>query len=194
MALSIGSKKIKTAVFISGNGSNLKNLIKFSNFKKSPISVKLIISDNAKSKGLRYGKIYKIKKKVFNFENKSLAEKKILKELKKDKINLICLAGFMKILSKMFIKSFKGKILNIHPSLLPKFKGLNTFSRMLKNNEKKAGCTVHFVDERLDSGKMIIQKKFFINNNDNETILKNKTQRLEYRAYPEAIIKVFRNY
>ena len=99
----------------------------------------------------------------------------------------------MKIISNKIIKYFQNKIINIHPSLLPKFKGLNTFSRMLKNNEK-AGCTVHFVDERLDRWQNDYSKKFFINNNDNETIFKNKTQKLEYRAYPEAIIKVFRNY
>ena len=159
MALLIGSKKIKTAVFISGNGSNLKALIKFSKIKKSPISVNLIISNNAKSKGLHYGTIYKIKKRKFNFKNKSLAEKKILKELKKNKINLICLAGFMKILSKNFIKNFKGKILNIHPSLLPKFKGLNTHQRAIRNKETYSGCTVHFVNSKLDSGKIIHQKK-----------------------------------
>ena len=192
MALSIGSKKIKTAVFISGNGSNLKNLIKFSNFKKSPISVKLIISDNAKSKGLRYGKIYKIKKKVFNFENKSLAEKKILKELKKDKINLICLAGFMKILSKMFIKSFKGKILNIHPSLLPKFKGLNTHLRAIKNKEIYSGCTVHFVNSKLDSGKIVLQKKVKIYKNETPKSLAKKILFQEHKLYPKAIMKIFK--
>ena len=192
MAVSIGSKKIRTAVFISGNGSNLKNLIKFSNFKKSPISVKLIISDNAKSKGLRYGKIYKIKKKVFNFENKSLAEKKILKELKKDKINLICLAGFMKILSKMFIKSFKGKILNIHPSLLPKFKGLNTHLRAIKNKEIYSGCTVHFVNSKLDSGKIVLQKKVKIYKNETPKSLAKKILFQEHKLYPKAIMKIFK--
>ena len=98
----------------------------------------------------------------------------------------------MKIISNYLIKNYQNKIINIHPSLLPKFKGLNTFSRMLKNEEKKAGCTVHYVNKKLDSGIKIIQKNFFINNKDNEKILKNKTQKLEYRAYPEAIVKIFR--
>ena len=132
MALLTGSKKIKTAVFISGAGSNLKSLIEFSKIKKSPISVDLIISNNIKSKGLRFGKIFKIKKKIFNFKKQNLVEKKILLTLKKKEISLICLAGFMKILSNNFIKKFKGKILNIHPSLLPKFKGLNTHERAIK--------------------------------------------------------------
>jgi len=125
MALLTGSNKIKAAVFISGTGSNLKSLIKFSKLKKSPIIIEMIISNNAKSKGLQYAKIYKIKKKIFNFKN-TLSEQKIIHELKKNNISLICLAGFMKILSKSFIKNFKGKILNIHPSLLSKYKGLNT--------------------------------------------------------------------
>ena len=135
MAISTGSKVIKTAVFISGTGSNLKSLIKFSKLKKSPISINLIISNNPKSKGLKYANSFKIKKKIFSLK-KITDEKKILFELKKDKIDLICLAGFMKILSKTFIKSFKGKILNIHPSLLPKFKGLNTHERAINKKEK----------------------------------------------------------
>jgi len=192
MALSIGCKKIKTAVFISGNGSNLKALIKFSNLKKSPISVNLIISNNAKSKGLRYGSIYKIKKKIFDFENKILAEKKILRELKKEKINLICLAGFMKILSEKFIKNFKGKIMNIHPSLLPKFKGLNTHKRVIKNKEIYSGCTVHFVNSKLDSGKIILQKKVKILKNETPKSLAKKILVQEHKLYPKAIIKIFR--
>ena len=191
MALLIGSKKIKTAVFISGTGSNLKALIKFSKLKKSPISIDLIISNNTKSKGLYYGSIYKIKKRAFNFENKSLAEKKILRELKKDKIDLICLAGFMKILSKKFIKNFKGKILNIHPSLLPKFKGLNTHERALKNKEIYSGCTVHFVNSKLDSGKIILQKKVKISKNETKNSLGKKVLALEHKLYRKAILKVF---
>ena len=192
MALLIGSKKIKTAVFISGTGSNLKALIKFSKLKKSPISIDLIISNNTKSKGLYYGSIYKIKKRAFNFENKSLAEKKILRELKKDKIDLICLAGFMKILSKKFIKNFKGKILNIHPSLLPKFKGLNTHERALKNKEIYSGCTVHFVNSKLDSGKIILQKKVKIFKNETPKSLAKKILIQEHKLYPKAICKIFK--
>ncbi len=159
MVLLTGSRKIKTAVFISGAGSNLKNLIKFSKLKKSPISINFIFSNDNKAKGLKFAKIFKIKKKVFNFKKKILTEKKMLMILKNNKIELICLAGFMKILSKNFIKNFKGKILNIHPSLLPKFKGLNTHIRAIKNNEKYSRCTVHYVNSKLDSGKIILQKK-----------------------------------
>ena len=130
-----GTKKIRTAVFISGTGTNLFSLIKFSKLIKSPISINLIISNNPKSKGLKYGKMFKIKSKIFNFKKKFFVEKKILFELKKNKINLICLAGFLEILSKKFINNFKGKIINIHPSLLPKYKGLNTHSRAIKKRK-----------------------------------------------------------
>ena len=191
MAQSIGSKKIKTAVFVSGKGSNLKSLIKFSKIKKSPISIELIVSNNAKSKGLIFGKIYKIKKKIFNFKNQTLDESEILKELKKKKINLICLAGFMKILSKNFISKFKGKILNIHPSLLPKYKGLNTHERAIKNNDKYSGCTVHFVSSKLDSGKIVNQKKVKINKKDNPKSLAKKVLAQEHKLYPKAILKIF---
>ena len=96
----------------------------------------------------------------------------------------------MRILSKRFIRSFGKSIINIHPSLLPKFKGLNTFERVLKRKEKKTGCTVHFVNENLDAGKIILRKFFYINKDDNVTSIKKKTQKLEYNAFSEAIIKV----
>ena len=127
-----------------------------------------------------------INTKKRNFENI------LIKEIKKYKISLICLAGYMKIISKKFLKNYGKKIINIHPSLLPKFKGLNTFEKVLKNNEKKTGCTVHYVDENLDNGKNIIQKIFFINKSDSVKILKERTQKLEHKAFSEAIIKMYR--
>ena len=191
MVQSTGIKKIKCAVFISGNGSNLKSLIQFSKKKNSPISIELIISDNPKAKGLKFGKNSKILNKVFNFKNKIIAEKKIISEINNKKIKLICLAGFMRILSKNFIKRFKGKILNIHPSLLPKYKGLNTHQRAISNNEKYSGCTVHFVNSRLDSGKIILQKKVKISKFDTAKSLANKILIQEHKLYPKAIRKVF---
>ena len=191
MALLTGSNKIKTAVFISGTGSNLKSLIKFSKLKKSPISINLILSNDSKSKGLQYGKIFKIKKKIFDFKKKHIDEKKILFELKKNRIDLICLAGFMKILSKTFINNFNGKILNIHPSLLPKFKGLNTHERAIRNKEKYSGCTVHFVNSKLDSGKIILQDKVRVNKNETPKTLAKKILAKEHKLYPKAILKVF---
>ena len=191
MAPSTGYNKTRTAVFISGTGSNLKSLIKFSRTAKSPITIDFVISDNSKAKGLNYAKIYKIKKKVFNFKNKNLSEKKLLYILKINNIEMVCLAGFMKILSKNFIKKFKGKILNIHPSLLPKYKGLNTHERALNNKEKYSGCTVHFVNSALDSGKIILQKKVKISKNETEVSLAKKILLQEHKLYPKAILKVF---
>jgi len=191
MATLIGRKKVRTAVFISGTGSNLKNLIDFSKLKHSPISVDLIVSNNPKSKGLKYAKIFTIKKKIFDFKKSILTEKKILKILKENQINLICLAGFMKILSKDFIQNFKGKILNIHPSLLPKYKGLNTHKKAIENKDKYTGCTVHHVTSKLDSGKIIIQKKIKIKKDDTPKKVAKKVLKEEHKLYPKAILKIF---
>ncbi len=191
MAILTGINKVKTAVFISGNGSNLNSLIKFSKSSKSPISIKLIISNNSKAKGLNYSKIFRIKKKVINFRNTKTFDNKLISILKNNKIEMICLAGFMKILSKYFIRKFSGKIINIHPSLLPKYKGLNTHKRALINKEKYSGCTVHYVNSRLDSGKIILQKRVKISKNETEKTLTRKILIQEHKLYPEAISKIF---
>jgi len=191
MKKSIGPDKVKTAVFISGTGSNLKNLIKFSSKKNSPISINLVISNNKNAKGLKYAKQQKIEKKTFNFIKKKESEKKIIRLLTKKKITFICLAGFMKILSNNFLKKFNGKAVNIHPSLLPKYKGLDTHKRVLKNNEKFSGCTVHYVTTKLDSGKIILQKKIKISKADKENTLRKKILREEHKLYPRAIKKIF---
>ena len=193
MVKSIGPKKIRTAVFISGTGSNLENLIKFSLKKRSPIEIILIISNNTKAKGLKFSKLYKIKKKVYNYDKKKISEKKTLKDLKSNNIKLICLAGFMKILSKDFIRNFKGKILNIHPSLLPKYKGLNTHHRAIQNKEKYSGCTVHLVNSKLDSGKIILQKKVKLSKEETPSSLQKKILKHEHILYPKAISKIFVN-
>ena len=187
----IGLKKTKTAVFISGTGSNLENLIKFSKKKKSPISVDLIISNTHNAKGLKYSRKYNIQKKVISFKNNKLAEEKIFNFLLVKNIKFICLAGFMKILSKNFIKKFKGKIVNIHPSLLPKYKGLNTHKKAIENNDKFAGCSVHFVTAKIDSGKIIIQKKVKIKKNDTIDSLSKKVLKKEHLLYPAAIKKIY---
>ena len=190
MAKLIGLNKIKTAVFISGTGSNLKNLINFSKTKKSPISIDLIISNTIKAKGLKYSNQYKIKKKILNFKNIRIAEKRLLDLLKQNKIQFICLAGFMKILSSKFIKQFNGKIINIHPSLLPRYKGLNTHSRAIQNKDKFTGCSVHYVTEQLDSGKIILQKKIKILKKDTPKSLAEKVLKQEHKLYPKAILKI----
>ena len=183
--------KKKTCVFISGQGSNLKNLISRSRDNSFPITISLVISNNRTAKGINYAKKYKIPFMLINTKIRNY-EFKVLKKLKKFQIEFICLAGYMKIVPDKIINKFKKKIINIHPSLLPKFKGLNTFQRALKSKERKSGCTVHYVNNKLDDGIIIIKKVFFLKSKDNEITLKQKTHKLEYRAYPEAIIKIFR--
>ena len=189
MVKSTGIKK-RTAIFISGNGSNMKNLVKFSKIKNAPIKVDLVISSNKRSNAIQYLKKNKIYYKIFEFKQKNKDEKKIFYILKKRKIQLICLAGFMRILSGSFIKRFSGKILNIHPSLLPKYKGLNTHARAILDKEKYSGCTVHFVNSKLDSGKIIIQKKVKINKKDDPKSLSKKILKQEHILYPKALKKI----
>ena len=186
-----GLKKIKTAVFISGNGSNLKNLIKFSKVKNSSISINLIFSNTSKARGLRFANQFNIEKYTSSFRNPKIAEAKILNLLKKENIKFICLAGFMKILSKSFIKKFNGKIVNIHPSLLPKYKGLDTHIKAIQNKDKVAGCTVHFVTAKLDSGKIILQREVKVSKKDTPTSLAKKILKQEHKLYPAAIKKIF---
>ena len=183
--------KKNACVFISGKGSNLKNLLKRSRDYNFPVSIKLVVSNNPKAKGINIAKKYSIPYLIVNTKLRN-CERSIYKNLKMYKINIICLAGYMKIISKNFLRLFKKNIINIHPSLLPKFKGLNTFKRILEEKEVKTGCTVHYVNEKLDGGKIISQKSFYILSNFNEFDLKKKTQSLEYSAYPEALIKIFR--
>ncbi len=183
--------KKNACVFISGYGSNLKNLIKSSRDVTFPIKVNLVISDNKDAKGILYAKKNSIPFFIVNTKKRNY-ESHILSKIKKYKISIVCLAGYMKIISKIFIRKFGKTIINIHPSLLPKYKGLNTYERILRNKEKKTGCTVHYVNEKLDNGKSIVQKFFFIDKRDQKKNLKIKTQILEKKAFPEAIIKIFR--
>tara|TARA_B100000579_G_C22610779_1_gene747151 strand:- start:243 stop:806 length:564 start_codon:yes stop_codon:yes gene_type:complete len=185
--------KKNSCVFISGTGSNLKALIQSSRRYNFPINIKLIVSNKKNALGLNFAKKYAIPFKIINTE-KNLFEVELINEMNRKKISLICLAGYMKILSKNFINSYKGKIINIHPSLLPKYKGTNTFSRILADREKRAGCTVHFVNEKLDSGRIILKKSFEIVGDENVRTLRNKTQRKEYTAFSEAITKLYMSY
>ena len=189
-----GFKKINIAIFISGTGSNLLNLIKHSKLKNSRFSIKVIFSDNKKAKGLKYAKKYRIPFEILNYENKKIAEKNSLNKLKEKKIKIICLAGYMKILTADFIERFKGRILNIHPSLLPKYKGLNTHERALKNKEKYSGCSVHLVNSKLDAGKVILQKRVRVYKNDNSKTLAKRILKQEHKIYPLALNKLISNF
>ena len=181
----LGKKNI--AVFISGRGSNLKSLIKHSNQKKTLFKINLVISNNADARGLKYATKWKIKNYGIKYKDKLSFENQSLKLLKKYNVDVLCLAGFMKILSKKFITKFTGPIINIHPSLLPKYKGLKTHERAIENKDKFAGATVHKVTEKLDSGKIILQKKVRILKSDNVSSLKKKILKIEHKIYPKAI-------
>ena len=185
-----GKKIINCAVFISGRGSNLKSILKYSKKKLSKINIKLVVSNKRNAQGVIFAKKNKINFIIINYKNIKKGDKKILYHLKKYKIRYIFLAGFMKILSKNFIKKFKNKIINIHPSLLPKYKGLNTHERFIKNREKFSWCTVHFVNEKLDSGKIILQKKVKILKLDTPESLAKRIIKVENKLYPIAINKV----
>ncbi len=180
-----GKKNI--AVLISGRGSNLKSLIKYSKEKKSLFKILLVISNNVDAEGLKYASKYKIKNYGIKYKNKLNFENQSLKILKKNNVDMLCLAGFMKILSGNFIKKFSKPILNIHPSLLPKYKGLNTHERAIKNKDKFAGATIHEVTQKLDSGKVILQKKVRIFKSDNSRNLKKKVLKIEHKIYAKAI-------
>jgi len=190
MLKSTGVKKTNIAVFISGTGTNFKNLIQYSLKKQSKFKIKLVVSNNVNARGLEYAKKFKIKKKIINYNNLTNSEINILNDLNKENINIICLAGFMRILTANFIKKFKGEIINIHPSLLPKYKGLNTHQRVLDNKEKYSGCTVHFVNSKLDAGKIILQKKVKIFKNDTSEKLSMRILKQEHLLYPKALEKI----
>ena len=191
MEKSLGKKNI--AVFISGRGSNLKSLINYSKKKNSLIKIMLVISNNTNAKGLKIANNFKIKNYAIKFKNRSIFEKQSLKLMKKYNIDMICLAGFMKIVSGNFIKKFANPILNIHPSLLPKYKGLNTHLRAIKNKDKFSGASVHKVTQKLDSGKIILQKKIKILKKDTVKSLEKKVLKIEHEIYPKAIVKFLTN-
>ena len=186
--------KKNTAVLISGRGSNLRSLIKYSKTKKSLIRIVLVVSDNFNAKGLNYANKSKINNIVIRYSNKRSFEDRLLRLLKRNNIDLICLAGFMKILSGTFIRKFNKPILNIHPSLLPKYKGLNTHNRAIQNKDNYSGATVHIVNEKLDSGKIILQNKIKILKSDNEKSLAKKILKIEHKIYPKAIIRLLTSY
>ena len=183
-------RKIRACVFISSNGSNLEALIKHSRDYSFPIKIQLIISNNINAKGLRFAKQYSIPYKFFPSDNKEKFERNSLFEIKKRKIKFLCLAGFMKILSNNFIKTFGYKIVNIHPSLLPKYKGLNVHKQVLDNKEEYTGCTVHYATGELDSGEIIMQSQVKIDKGETIESLERKVLNEEHKLYPKAIRKV----
>lgn len=188
------------AIFISGKGSNMENIINWVEEQKnlqqkSKIKISLVISDNPDAKGLMTARKKNIKAifipaTPFKTKLEGESEQIYISFLKREKIDLICLAGFMRVVKSKLLKEFSRKIINIHPSLLPKYKGLNTHQRVLENKETKTGCTVHWVDETIDGGEIIVQKKVTITQEDDEKSLAKKVMQKEHLAYREALQKI----
>jgi len=182
--------KKNACVFISGTGSNLKSIIHSSRDPNFPVRINLVLCNNKKALGVNHAKKFGIPFRIINGRMNKF-EQLALKELAERKIKLVCLAGFMRILSRNFLRRFNGKIINIHPSLLPKYKGLNTHKRVLKSKDRFTGCTVHYVNEKLDNGRIILKKRVEIKSQEIETILKKRVQIEEHKAYSMAIRKIY---
>ena len=176
-------KVVKTAIFISGRGSNMKSLIKYSQKKNSKIEIAKVFSNNKTAQGIEIAKKLSVPE-VFYYSNKFF-EEKIKKNL--DDIELICLAGFMKILSPLFVKKWKKRLINIHPSYLPNFKGLNAQRKAIEAKASFSGCTVHYVNKKIDSGNIIKQKKIKILKKDDTESLTKKILIEEHKLYPKAL-------
>lgn len=187
-------------VFISGTGSNLKAIIDYLQTNNNHnLNITAVISDNSNAKGLELARKNNINTYVIPVQksnNKNYIDiysKNLLEVVQRLNPDLIILAGFMKILSKEFISHYPNKILNIHPSLLPKYPGLHTHQRALDNKDQEHGCTIHIVTEQLDCGPILAQDKCKIEDSDTEDTLKHKVQQIEHKLYIKTIIEYSKN-
>jgi len=185
----------KLGILISGRGSNMEAILKTIKNKKIPIKPAIVISNSSNARGLKIAKKLGVETEIivskgFN-GNRWDYDKKIITVLQKHgvtpKNGIVCLAGFMRIISPQFIRKYKNKILNMHPALLPAFPGLNAQKQAIEYGSKYSGCTVHFVDDGVDTGPIIIQSVVKINKNDTEETLTKKILRQEHKIYPEAV-------
>jgi len=178
------------AVFCSGNGSNFQAIADSARRGEIPAKIALMVCDKPQAFALKRAKKEGIKGLLIersNFETKEAFEAEIIKNLEKENIGLICLAGFMRIIGPGFVKKYRNKILNIHPSLLPSFKGASGIKDALKSGARVTGVTVHFVDEEMDHGPIVLQEKVKIKDGDTEESLALRIHEVEHRLYPEAI-------
>lgn len=183
--------KKRVAVLISGNGSNLQALIDAcENDEYYPAKIALVISNKADAYGLHRAKEHKIPSVIIphkNYDSREDFDSALNKELKKYEIDIVCLAGFMRVLSSNFVNDWEGRMINIHPSLLPKHKGSHAVLDALAAGDTVTGCTVHHVVPKIDSGEIIIQKEVVIDPEDTEETLLEKIHEQEHIAYPEAL-------
>jgi phosphoribosylglycinamide formyltransferase-1 len=186
-------RRIKTAVLISGNGSNLQALIDASQSPDYPAEIAVVISNIETAFGLTRAQNAGIPTVVIphgNFENREAFDAMMDASLKTHGIELVVMAGFMRILSEWFVSEWAGKLINIHPSLLPKYKGLHTHARALEAGDVEHGATIHWVTPALDSGEIILQRAIPILADDTAESLKARVHALEHQLYPEAVRKV----
>jgi phosphoribosylglycinamide formyltransferase-1 len=181
---------INIGVLVSGRGTNLQAIIEAVKEGKIEGRINIVISDNRDAFALERAKQNNIETKYINFKsfkNREDYDKKIMEYLKEKDIDLVVLAGYMRILSLYFIKMYKNKIMNIHPALLPSFPGLHAQRQAVEYGVKISGCTVHFVDEGLDSGPIIIQRAVEVKEDDTEESLAERILEEEHQIYPLAI-------
>jgi phosphoribosylglycinamide formyltransferase-1 len=185
----------KLGILISGRGSNMEAILKTIKNKKIPIKPTVVISNSSNARGLKIAKKLGVETEIivskgFNGSRWDY-DKKIIAVLQKHgvtpKNGIVCLAGFMRIISPQFIRKYKNKILNMHPALLPAFPGLDAQKQAIEYGAKYSGCTVHFVDDGVDTGPIIIQSVVKINKNDTEKTLTKKILKQEHKIYPEAV-------
>ena len=187
---------LNLGILISGRGSNMLNLVNASQRGLINSKIKIVISNNKNSSGIDKAKRKNIKTKIINqkdYESKKDFENALTNTLKNQNVDLVCLAGFMSILSKNFLKDWNRKVINIHPSLLPSFKGKNAVKQALEQRVKTAGCSVHFVDEGIDTGEIISQEKVPVSSNDDEETLGKKILKKEHVLYIKVIKELERN-
>lgn len=181
---------INIGVLASGRGTNLRAIIEAIKEGKIEGEIKIVISDNPDAYALKRAKQNNIETEYINFKsfkNREDYDKKIIKTLEEKKIDLVVLAGYMRIISPYFIRMYKNRIINIHPALLPSFPGLHAQKQAIRNGVKISGCTVHFVDEGVDSGPIILQKAVQVSADDTEESLAEKILKEEHQIYPRAI-------
>jgi len=184
------TKKKNIAVLASGNGTNFQALVKAISKQKIKAKIKVLITDKKNSFVRKRAKALAIEDIFIDpskFKSDLAFDKKIIEILKKEKIDLIILAGYMKLITPFFIKIFNNKIVNIHPSLLPAFKGTNSIKRAYKYGCKVTGVTIHFIDEEIDHGPIILQKTIKIEKGMSEETLKRQVHNLEHKLYPQAL-------
>ena len=187
---------LNLGILISGRGSNMLNLVNASQRGLINSKIKIVISNNKNSSGIDKAKRKNIKTKIINqkdYGSKKDFENALTNTLKNQNVDLVCLAGFMSILSKKFLKDWNRKVINIHPSLLPSFRGKNAVKQALEQRVKTAGCSVHFVDEGIDTGEIISQEKVPVSSNDDEETLGKKILKKEHVLYIKVIKELERN-